>query len=119
MYVYTVHSIFYCYILLSFVRMMRLSTGSKRASSSSQGGTSSRTASSSLVPQIARQLIPDNNQDDAKMEDEEAEEELFSRGPSRLPQAPAREDGKPILTPQGDMYVHLENELICTGIMLM
>jgi hypothetical protein len=71
MYVYTVHSIFYCYILLSFVRMMRLSTGSKRASSSSQGGTSSRTASSSLVPQIARQLIPDNNQDDAEMEDEE------------------------------------------------
>jgi hypothetical protein len=58
--------------------MMQLSTGSKRASSSSQGGISSRTASSASVPQIARQPIPDNKQDDAEMEDEEAEEELFS-----------------------------------------
>jgi hypothetical protein len=91
--------------------MMQLSTRSKRASSSSQGGTSSRTASSASVPQIARQPIPNNNQD------EEAEEELFSRGPSRLPQTPTREGDKAILTPQGDMYVHLENELICTGIM--
>lgn len=82
--------------------MRRLSLGCREDSNPSDQAVSAATLPRCRTRSSGSQQ-PDNSSDlDEILADEETDEEMFFRGPTRMPPRPTRDEDKPVLTPKRD-----------------
>ncbi|BAF24864.1 autonomous transposable element EN-1 mosaic protein [Oryza sativa Japonica Group] len=83
--------------------MRRLSLGNREASNCSDQAVSGATLPRcSTRSSCSQQPNHSPNLDEEILEEEETSEEIWFRGPTRVPPQPTREEDKPVLTPVGD-----------------
>ncbi len=82
--------------------MWRLSLGCREDSNPSDQAVSAATLPRCRTRSSGSQQ-PDNSSNlDEILAGEETDEEMFFRGPTRMPPRPTRDEDKPVMTPKGD-----------------